>query len=203
MRLRSATFRPAFGRGLTIAISAVVVLFLVLLVVDQGPTALIRGIWPGLLATVAAWAVFWRPAVVVDEPAVIVRNVFRTHRIPWAAIQRIDTKWALTLFTGEGRIGSWAAPAPSRYAAASVDPNDLRIVAGAALSPGRAVRPGDTLGTASGAAAFVINRHWNELRDDGRLDVEPDARRVRSTWNVPIAAALAALVAATSVAALI
>ncbi|MGL4243327.1 MAG: PH domain-containing protein [Beijerinckiaceae bacterium] len=203
MRFAPAVFRPVFGRGLVIAVAVLVLLFLVLLVIESGPSALLRGVWPGLLAVAAAWAVFWRPAVVVEESAITVRNVFRTHRVPWAAIQRLDTKWALTIHTEQGRVGAWAAPAPTRYAVSSVDPNDIRVIAGAALPPGDAVRPGDTLATASGAAAFVIHRHWSELREEGRLDVDPAARRVRTTWDWPVGTVLGALLVATVVVALI
>lgn len=203
VRFPPTVFRPTFGRGLVIAVTALVVMFLVLLVIESGPAALLRGVWPGLLAAAAAWVAFWRPAVAVDVPAITVRNVFRTHRVPWAAIQRLDTKWALVLYTAEGRIGAWAAPAPSRYAVGRIDPRDVRIMADASQPPGNAVRPGDSLATASGAAAFVIHRHWNDLREEGMLDAAPEARRVKTTWNIPVIVVLTTLTAATVAAALI
>jgi hypothetical protein len=203
MRFEPAVFRPTFGRVLTIVVAALAVATVVALALESGVAGVLRSAWPALLVTAVAWAIFWTPQVRVEEHAITVRNIVRTHAVPWAAVQRIDTKWALQLFTADGRITAWAAPAPSRYAVASVDPNDIRIVSGSALPPGEAVRPGDTLGTASGAAAFLIRAHWNELRDDGRLDVPEAARRVRTTWNLRPIVVLGALLVASLVAGLL
>ncbi|WP_207453495.1 PH domain-containing protein [Herbiconiux sp. SYSU D00978] len=201
MKFQPARFRPAFGRVLTVVVAALAALTVALIVVEGSLAALAIQIWPALLVVAIVWALFWRPELAVEEHAITMRNVFRTHHLPWAAIQRIDTKWALVLFTEQGAYTAWAAPAPSRFAVGNVDPNDLRVISGSALPRGEAVRPGDVPSTASGAAAFVVRRHLVDLQeDDAFAGLSPEARRVRSTWNVLPIAVLAALTLASVVA---
>jgi hypothetical protein len=64
-------------------------------------------------------------------------------------------------------------------------------------SGGGGIRPGDLLDTPSGAVAYVIRRHWEELRDDGLLDAGPEAGSVQRTWHWRTIAALALLLLAT------
>lgn len=152
--------------------------------------------WGQLLLVAAAFALFWFPRVDVAEHEVTVRNVFSTAHVEWPAIQRIDTKFALTLYTPRGKITAWASPAPSRYASQVSRTQDARLAASAA---GADPRPGDLLDSTSGAAAFVIRRHWEDLREDGHLDnpvLEDGALRRDVHW-VTIGV-LGALVVATA-----
>lgn len=197
MDFRPATFRPAAGRVLTVAVWLLALGMLGTIAFETGAEGLLRYAWPALFVAAAAWATLWAPLLRIEEHAITVRNVLRTHAVPWAAVQRFDTKWALTLFTESGAITVWAAPAPSRHAAASASAGDVRLVSGTALPRGEALRPGDVPTTASGGAAFLVRRHWNQLRDDGALDVAAEARRVRTTWNVGTIAVLGVLLAAS------
>lgn len=200
MKFQPARFRPTFGRVLTVVVAALAALTVVLIVLEGSLEQFATQVWPALLVTAIVWALFWLPELAVEEHAVTMRNVLRTHHVPWGAIQRVDTKWALVLFTEQGRYTAWAAPAPSRHVVGSVDPTDLRVISGGALPRGEAVRPGDVLSTASGAAAYVVRRHLTELQEDGAFaHLSPEARRVRSTWNVLPLAVLAALTLATVV----
>jgi Bacterial PH domain len=47
----------------------------------------------GILATVTglAYALALRPRVIADQGGLAVMNPFRDHRVPWAAIQTVDT----------------------------------------------------------------------------------------------------------------
>jgi len=122
---------------------------------------------------------------------VIIRNPLSTWTVPWPAIQRIDTKWALTLFTERGRIEAWAAPASGRYTVFTLGPDDTKVSETARVAG--AIRPGDTLSSESGAAANHIRRHWEQLRDDGLLDggVEPGTlRRTPNTRTIVLLAVL-------------
>jgi len=107
------------------------------------------------------------PRVSVAEHEVTVRNVFSTVHIPWPAILSVDTKWALTIRTPEGVVTAWASPAPNRYATQTSSQSAARV---AADPMGFAPRPGDLLETESGAVAYVIRRHWEDLREAGHLD---------------------------------
>src|SRR5215218_11009719 len=127
------------------------------------------------------------PELRVEEHEVTVRNVLRTVHIPWNAIERIDTKFALTLYTAEGKVDVWAAPAPSRYAVRTMTESESRRVAESARAAGGSIRPGDSLSSSSGAAAHVIRLHWEQLRDDGAFDAGPP-HAVRVQWHYGTAA---------------
>ena len=195
MRFEPTTFRPLFGRVLAVVVGVIVVLGLAGFVVIGDLAALVRYAWGPLLIAVAAFAAFWFPSVSVAEHEVTVRNVLSTVHVPWPAIQRVDTKYALTLdLPGGKKVSAWASPAPNRYAAQVGASRDTKL---AAREQGGAIRPGDLLETPSGAVAYVIRRHWEELRDDGRLDagVEPDS--VRRDWHWPVIVSMGALLLAT------
>lgn len=191
MRFQPASFRPAFGRVLTIVIAVIALGALAGYLIAGDLLGLLRSGWWLLLMAAVVWALFWMPEVEVLEHAVIIRNPMSTWTVPWPAIQRIDTKWALTLFTERGRIEAWAAPASGRYTVFTLGPDDTKVTESARVAG--AIRPGDTLSSESGAAANHIRRHWEQLRDDGLLDggVEPGTlRRTPNTRTIVLLAVL-------------
>jgi hypothetical protein len=192
MRFAETTFRPSFGRALTVVVVAIAALGMAGFVVAGDWEGLLRYGWTAALVGALAVALYWLPSLRVAENEITVRNVFTTSHVPWAAIQRIDTKYALTLYTNRGTIAVWASPAPNRYAAQATSRGEARI---AAADQGGSIRPGDLLNTASGAAAFVIRRHWNELRDDGQLDSPQPAVVRRDIHWATIATLVALLIA--------
>jgi hypothetical protein len=128
-----------------------------------------------LVAVVAALvAVFWHPAVVVDGDGVELRNVLRSVRVPWAALEDVDTRFALTLVAGGRRHQSWAAP--SRGRAPRPRPSDLPSGEERWMPASRHDR------SASGVAAALIERRWHEWR-------EAAAVRARLAARTPGAAA--------------
>src|SRR5690606_33349577 len=133
------------------------------------------------------------------EHEVTVRNVFRTVHVPWQAIQRIDTKYALTLYTAEGKIAVWASPAPNRYSQFTTSRGDMAVAESARAASG-SIRPGDALNTESGAAAHVSRRPGEDLRDDGWLGGQYELR-VDIHWQT--IAILAILVVASVAGALL
>lgn len=185
-------FRPTFGRVLSTVVGALCVVVLVALAIADPATALRAAPWL-LLFGGAAWAVFWRPEVVVDDGGVRLVNVTRTIDLPWPSIQAVDTKYALTLITAYGRFTGWAAPAPGALAARRATKRDtLHLPASTASSGG--IRPGDLPTSESGSAALMIRRHWEQLRDGGFLDdprLERDAPPI--TWHLITLGAGAAL----------
>lgn len=195
MRFQPASFRPAFGRVLTIVIAVIAAGALAGYLVAGDVLGLLRSGWWLLLMAAVVWALFWMPAVEVLEHAVIIRNPLSTWTVPWPAIQRIDTKWALTLFTERGRIEAWAAPASGRYTVFTLGPDDTKVSETARVAG--AIRPGDTLSSESGAAANHIRRHWEQLRDDGLLDGGVEPGTLRRTPNTRTIVLLGALLAAS------
>ncbi len=191
MRFQPASFRPAFGRVLTIAVGIVAALGLIGLVIGNDLESLLRyGVWFVLLVVVTV-ALYWTPRVDVLEHEVMVRNPLSTWHVPWPAIARIDTKWALTLYTATVRIEAWAAPSSGRFTVFTLGPDDTKVSESARLAG--SIRPGDTLSSESGAAANHIRRHWELLRDDGLLDGEVEPGTLRREWHPRTIAALAVL----------
>lgn len=199
MRFQPTTFRPLFGRILAIVVGVIVLVGLAGFVLIGDFATLLRFGWGALLVGAGAFVAFWLPSIGVAEHEVTVRNVFSTWHVPWPAIQRVDTKYALTLYLpgvdgAPGRkISAWASPAPNRYAAQVGMTKETKL---AARNQGGAIRPGDLLDTPSGAVAFVIRSHWEDLREDGKLGpVEPGS--LRRDWHWATIAVMAALVVAT------
>ena len=193
MRFQPAVFRPLFGRVLTVVMTVLAAAGLMGFVVTGDLEGLVRyGWWLGLMAYGTA-VLFWLPRVDVREEAVVVRNPFVTWELPWTGIQLIDTKWALTLRAGGRRIEAWAAPAGSRWTPMTLGRDDLRVSESAHVAG--SIRPGDALNTDSGAAANVIRRHWEQLRDDGLLRPEAPEAQPRRTLHVVELAVLGGLVA--------
>jgi hypothetical protein len=195
MRFAPTTFRPTFGRVLSVVVALIAAAALAGLVVSGDLNALVRYGWGLLLLAATGIALFWLPSLAVEEHAVTVRNVFSTVTIPWPAIERIDTKYALTIYTAAGRVPAWASPAPSRYASQVSNTSDARL---AARASGSNIRPGDLLSTTSGAAAFVIRSHWEDLREDGLLAAGPEAGSVRRDIHWVTIAVLGGLALATA-----
>ncbi len=193
MRFQPASFRPAFGRVLTITIAVIALGALIGYVVAGDVAGLLRSGWWLVLLAAVTWALYWMPAVEVLEHEVLVRNPLSTWHVPWPAIERIDTKWALTLYTPRGKIEAWAAPASGRYTVFTLGPEDTRVSETARLAG--SIRPGDTLSSESGAAANQIRRHWEQLRDDGLLDGPVEPGSLHRTPNKRTIALLAVLVA--------
>jgi hypothetical protein len=128
----------------------------------------------GLLGLVAltGYAVMWLPYVEVSEGGLAFRNVFRTVRLPWPAIEEVDGRYGLRVQTAYGRFTAWAAPAPA----------------------GRdRMRGGDS------EAAALVRRQMERLQGLGHLDnrrLESDHADV--TWHVPVIIVAVALVVLTA-----
>lgn len=174
MRFQETTFRPLFGRVLAVVIAVLGVIAIASSFITSEFTQALRVVAPTVLVVVLTFAAFWFPHVSIRRDNVEVGNVFSTSVVPWTAIRRIDTKWALALETDAGTVSAWASPAPGRYATLGMAPGDVRGTRSSARAAEGSVRPGDALNTDSGAIAHVIRSHWEELRDDGLLD-EPNA----------------------------
>ncbi len=197
----TSVHRPAFGRWLCLAIWAACVFGLVRELADAPAAGIALLPWLAL-ASLAAWAAYWRPCVQVDDGGVHLVNVLRTIDLPWPSIQRIDTKWALMLYTAYGGFTAWAAPAPGVRTAARLRTGPRQALPESAISDGVSIRPGDLPGTPSGDAALTVRRRWEELRNAGFLDdprLEFARPPVRWHWSVIVAAGIVALGCVVSV----
>ncbi len=192
MRFAPTIFRPAFGRVLSVIVVVIAATGIAGYAVAGDLVGLLRYGWGPLLLAAVAIALFWLPRLGVAEHEVTVRNVFSTVHLPWPAITLVDTKWALTLHTADRKVTVWASPAPNRYASQAATRSSARVA-----SSGFSPRPGDLLETQSGAAAFVIRHHWDDLRADGLLDAGAEPGSVRRDIHWVTIAVLGVLAAAT------
>ena len=191
------TIPSRFGRVLAVATVVVAVAALVITVAGSGFEGFARYVWPFALVGYAAWAIFWLPSVTVSDGGVELRNVLRTIHLPWPSIERIDTKFALTLYTSFGSYAAWAAPAPTRYSVGSVDKTEIGRLPESTFFAGT-IRPGDNPTSDSGQAALIVRMRWEHLRDAGHLDgarLESDRPAVR--WHIATTVTLAVLLVAT------
>jgi hypothetical protein len=186
--------RPRFGLVLTLLVAALAVAALATFIVVGDPLGMLLHGWGVVLTAFAVWLLFWAPAVTIGEHAVIVDNPLRRVTVPWAAIERIDTRWSLRLYTRAGSITAWSAPAPSRYAMARVSKAELKGLPESTYGPGDSVGLGDLPESESGLAAYYVRRRWEQLRDDDALT---GSTLSTTQWQWVRIAALVALTAAT------
>ncbi len=184
--------RSRLGRVLTIAVAGVAGTVLIA-AAQVGPEAVARAIAPCALLVFATWAAYWRPFVRIEGDLVTVGNVFSTDRVRLEQIQRIDTRYALTLETTQGKITAWAAPAPGRHSAMFARRDEAVNLPESTYLAGT-VRPGDLTTSDSGAAAAEIRRRWEDLRDArGSIGDGPAVPRDRSIHWATIVVTVALL----------
>ncbi|HZL81376.1 MAG TPA: PH domain-containing protein [Demequina sp.] len=180
----TVVYRTAVSTVLARVSVVLAVLAIAYFAVTGGVPEVIRsGGVAGLFAT-SMWVSFALPHVTVSDGGVTVRNVLRTTHVPWPIFTGVDSRWALTIHTTEGDVGSWAIPAASGFAARS-----SRDVAGQAER-----------GVNANTVALAIGARHRELRDAGYLGRRTVQRVLTErTWNrgAITAVAVALAVAAT------
>ena len=148
-----------------------------------------------LLVMAVVWSLFVRPAVLLDEDGVTLRNVIRDIHIPWARVADVDVRWNLRVFVGERVYTAWAI---------SSQVERPKGVAGGmfAMLPGRL----DKFATAQPApsspapkvTALTVARSIEQAKEEyaealtmGKAVAAPDAQ-VQITW-VPTTVAIVLL----------
>lgn len=194
----SKTLRSRFGLVLTVLVWCVCAASLVAIVATGRWADLARYGALALLVAYVMWLLFWSPSVTIAISGVQVRNVLRVHDVTWPAIKNVDTKYALTLVTTAGKITSWAAPAPSRYATMRASRTDAPGLPQSTFMLGT-IRPSDVPSSDSGIAALYVRRYWDELREAGHLDSGAvEGTGVATRWLGREAAVLVALAIAAA-----
>jgi hypothetical protein len=190
-------FRPRSAAWLTGVVWLVVLFSVLSAAVTHEFPALVQLV-PLVALGYLAWWLAWYPAVVVSNDGVALRNPLLTVQVPWNALIMVDTKYALTLVTPEGKFAAWAAPAPGIFGVQRAQPGHVRGLPEVTYGPGESVRPGDLSNSDSGAAAFHVRSRWAELIDSGAVATgEADTATVTKRPNWPVLGAAAALVAAS------
>ena len=98
------TFRPTSARVYAVMCWAVAAAML-LAFASNGGLAEVLQYGPVALALAAlGWAVFWTPFVRVEPRGVTLANEFRTHEIGGDAVERVETRWGLSMWTPAGTL---------------------------------------------------------------------------------------------------
>ncbi|HLR28923.1 MAG TPA: PH domain-containing protein [Ruania sp.] len=172
-------FRTLMARVLTIAIALVAMIALVYFVSDGGVLELWRSGPVVVLGVTLVWLVFWQPRVVVSDGGVTVANILRTVHIPWPQFTSVDSKWSLTLTSGQEKVSAWAVPASSGMAARTRMPtraNPQKVTPGQYAPSPRKVN--------ADSVALVIAERHEELRRGGHLRGDTlGTLEVTRTWN--------------------
>jgi Bacterial PH domain len=160
------------------------------------PRRLMLGLPIVVAAAALGYAVFWRPAVKVDEHGVRLLNVARDVHVPWERLEEVQTRYALTLVAVGTPYRSWAAAAPGRPSVLRLRRDgtqsaehlpDPRWTSGGSHAPAAS----RALNSDSGAAAFIVEQGWTRWRDTpSRL--RPAGGPVSVTWNAPVLVVAAA-----------
>ena len=146
------TFRPRSGYIFAGIVWAIFVGVFVQVLLEGNLHATLVSAGISGFACASAWLIYIRPKVVFGDEGVEVVNPMRRYSFSWAAVDRIDTKYALEFYLGTKKIGVFAAPAPSRYHARTIKSHD---VAGMGFKAGEEIRAGDSPRSHSGVAAHL------------------------------------------------
>lgn len=188
-------FSSRYGRALTAAAGAVALVAVVAVGMQDGLGEVVRALPLAGLVVLAVWALFWRPAVVVSDGGVLVRNPLRSTHVPWPTYRGLTVQWSLVVHTTDGDVTAWAAPRSSGTAArmrrSAEDPVVVTPTTDARLPA-----------TAEDVAAAIDDRH-RALSDAGFLRDAEQARtaggiRPERRWHVATIAALVVLAGVTA-----
>ncbi len=183
-------FRPRGGVVLAVLALVLCLAVLISITITDGVPGLLAWGWPVLAFAWLVWLVYIRPSVTITDDFVEIRNIVRTHRVPWGDIESVDSRFALTVRTRDGKaIRAWAAPAPGARQALSTRREEVARTPG----DGETRRPSDAEGTDSGDATALVRRAFERYRREGGRQLPGGTR---SEWAWVHAAVTAALVVA-------
>jgi hypothetical protein len=151
-------FRPRTGLVACALWAALAVVWLAIELPTGWASAAARLPLIGAISTVV-YAVFYRPRVIVSGDDVLVVNVIRDIDIPFRALADVQTQYALTLTTVDGRrFQAWAAPASGRIGASRVTEEERKTLSWNGSMD--EIPASASLRSDAGAAAVAIRRRW-------------------------------------------
>lgn len=107
------------------------------------------------------YLVIHKPKLEIGHEGVLITNPIATTYLGWGDVLEIETKFALTFYTKDGKHVSWAAPAPGRYHHRSVHPNEVK---GLIPTSTTLIRASDSPRTDSGAAYYIARMRWEAFK---------------------------------------
>lgn len=185
-------FRPRGGVVLAAVAIAICVVALVWLTITDGLAGLVLWGWPIALFAWLAYLLYIRPAVRVTDGFVEMQNIFRTHRVPWGDVADVESRYALTIRTRDGKtLRAWAAPAPGARQALTTRREEIASAPG----PGDLRRPSDAAGTESGDATALVVRALERHRRAGDPELPGGTATTWALWPLGVTLLLAIAVA--------
>ncbi|WP_186317752.1 PH domain-containing protein [Curtobacterium sp. 9128] len=100
-------------RTLAVVLWAVAGVLLVLGFVSRGDTSALLVPIPSLFIAFVAWAVLWRPRLLLTPEALVVVDVRRTSSYAWPRVTGVRTKYGLEVQSTEPDRRTWIAPRPT------------------------------------------------------------------------------------------
>ena len=147
-----------------------------------------------LFGLAATWAIFVRPAVLLDVGGVTVRNVVRDVHIPWTTLTHVQTRWNLKVFAGDRGFTAWAISSPvGRPSGASggrfrvLSPRRLEKQFG--IDAARSATPEKVTAAAIARSIEQAKQEYDDAVAQGRLSGVADSG-VSVTWVPWVMAAL-------------
>lgn len=168
----------------------------------QDPAALLHWGPPAAFGIALAWCLLAMPSVRLEEDDITVVNPFRTHRLHYADLVDVDTRFGLRLITRHRRIQAAGAPSGGAGTHLRARRDDIdgfveHTMVGQVRTigdEGPSARASDLGNAPAGRAARAIRDHWQEQIETGTLKGE-EAEPV-STTNTGVLLVLAVLAAA-------
>lgn len=188
-RARTATLYTGFA--LLLAVSTLLSLALM-----GGISLLLAYAWGPLFLAYGIYYLLGQPSLRVGEEDILIRNPGRWHRITYAALIDVSTKYHLTLVTPQRRYQVFALPASGMLASLNASRQDLHNLPAISYKPGGGLATSDLPNSAAGASALVIRGYWQELVEAGAL--EDKESQVQSYWDFPGLLILLALLLASA-----
>lgn len=109
---RMSTTQQVFRQRMTLGLAGVSGVTGILLLLSlarnwaDNPQPLFAG-WV-LFGLALVWMLFVRPAVVLGDDGVTIRNVVRDIYIPWEQVTRVESRWNLKVFVEDRGYTAWA-----------------------------------------------------------------------------------------------
>ncbi|WP_406318671.1 PH domain-containing protein [Streptosporangium sp. NBC_01639] len=90
-----------------------------LIVRYSGPSSLTAAAVLGVM-TALVFITCLRPAIILTEDGLLVRNPLRNTRVPWEAVDEVTVSHSIKITSGDGSVRCWAPQASARERAAAV-----------------------------------------------------------------------------------
>lgn len=113
--------------------------------------------WSALICT-AAFLLFIRPKVTFYDEGIVITNPLHEFTVGWGEVDSIEARYTMYLVIGTRKIHAWAAPAPGRYHARTIHPNEIK---GMRISNPENMRPGESPRTHSGVATHLARLRYD------------------------------------------